>query len=126
MGRPPTENDALAVRTSGLSAREQIELCAPCHSRRMSLGDNAHTNIDFLDYAIPQLLTEGNYFADGQILEEVYVYGSFMQSKMYDRDVRCFERIKKQQTQTIEAVKNGEDGALDRIEELPAKLARCG
>jgi tetratricopeptide (TPR) repeat protein len=89
MGRPSTENDALAVRTSGLSAREQIELCAPCHSRRMSLGDNPHTNIDFLDDAIPQLLTEGYYFADGQILEEVYVYGSFMQSKMYDRDVRC-------------------------------------
>jgi len=89
MGRPPTRNYGLAVRTRGLSPREQIELCAPCHSRRMSLGDNPHANMDFLDYAIPQLLTEGHYFADGQILEEVYVYGSFMQSKMYDRGIRC-------------------------------------
>ena len=89
MARPTTENYKLAVRTTGLSSRQQIELCAPCHSRRMSLGDNRHVNPDFMDYAVPQLLNEGIYFADGQILEEVYVYGSFSQSKMYDRDVRC-------------------------------------
>jgi predicted CXXCH cytochrome family protein len=35
------------------------------------------------------LLTQELYFADGQILEEVYVYGSFTQSKMYRRNVRC-------------------------------------
>jgi Tfp pilus assembly protein PilF len=89
MARPQTDNYELVVRTSGLSAREQIDLCAPCHSRRSSLRNNPHRNIDFMDYAIPQLLSEGYYFADGQILEEVYVYGSFMQSKMYSRDVRC-------------------------------------
>jgi Tfp pilus assembly protein PilF len=89
MARPQTENYELAVETSGLSPREQNDLCAPCHSRRSSLRDNPHRNIDFMDYGIPQLLAEGYYFADGQILEEVYVYGSFMQSKMYSRDVRC-------------------------------------
>jgi len=89
MARPPVQNAALAVRTSGLSPRQQIELCAPCHSRRMSLLDNIHQHADFLDYGIPQLLSPGYYFADGQILEEVYVYGSFMQSKMYARGVRC-------------------------------------
>ena len=55
----------------------------------MSLEDNIHAHADFLDYGTPQLLNEGMYFADGQILEEVYVYGSFMQSKMYARGVRC-------------------------------------
>jgi tetratricopeptide (TPR) repeat protein len=89
MGRPEVENGALTVKTRHLTPREQIELCAPCHSRRMSLDDNIHRHADFLDYGIPQLLTEGFYFADGQILEEVYVYGSFMQSKMYARGVRC-------------------------------------
>lgn len=89
MARPDTPNVALAVKTAGMSSRQQIELCAPCHSRRSSLGDNTHNFDHFLDYAIPQLLSEGMYFADGQILEEVYVYGSFMQSKMYNRDIRC-------------------------------------
>jgi tetratricopeptide (TPR) repeat protein len=89
MARPRVENFELTVKTANLSPRQQIELCAPCHSRRMSLGDNTHENITFMDYAVPQLLSEGYYFADGQILEEVYVYGSFMQSKMYHRDVRC-------------------------------------
>jgi tetratricopeptide (TPR) repeat protein len=89
MGRPQVDNYDLMVRTNNMTPREQIELCAPCHSRRMSLGDNTHDIESFMDYGIPQLLSEGMYFADGQILDEVYVYGSFMQSKMYDRDVRC-------------------------------------
>ncbi len=89
MGRPDVENVALTVQTRGLSSRRQVELCAPCHARRMSLDDNIHRHADFLDYGIPQLLNEGLYFADGQILDEVYVYGSFVQSKMYARDVRC-------------------------------------
>jgi len=89
MGRPETPNAALTVTTRNLTSRQQIELCAPCHSRRMSLDDNIHRHDDFLDYGIPRLLREGLYFADGQILDEVYVYGSFMQSKMYARGVRC-------------------------------------
>jgi len=109
MGRPPIENDALVVRTSGLTSRGQIELCAPCHSRRMSLADNPHKNVDFLDYAVPQLLTEGYYFSDGQILEEVYVYGSFMQSKMYDRQVRCSDC---HDVHSIKRIKEGNDLCL--------------
>ena len=89
MARPRVENDGLAVKTTGLSSRQMVELCAPCHSRRTSLGDNVHVNKDLMDLVIPQLLNENLYYADGQILEEVYVYGSFVQSKMYDRQVRC-------------------------------------
>lgn len=89
MGRPPTANYELAVKTSAMTSKSQVELCAPCHSRRMSLGDNTHDSKTFMDYGVPQLLAPGMYFADGQILEEVYVYGSFTQSKMYDREVRC-------------------------------------
>jgi tetratricopeptide (TPR) repeat protein len=89
MGRPDLENAGLQVRTAGLGPKEQVAICAPCHSRRMSLADNIHRHADYLDYGVPQLLSEGFYFADGQILEEVYVYGSFMQSKMAERGVRC-------------------------------------
>jgi Flp pilus assembly protein TadD len=38
---------------------------------------------------MPALLEENLYFADGQILDEVYVYGSFVQSKMYQAGVSC-------------------------------------
>jgi len=89
MARPPVTNYDLAVKTSGLGSRALVELCAPCHSRRAILGDYAHAEPDLLDSMLPSLLTDGLYFADGQILEEVYVYGSFTQSKMYHRDVRC-------------------------------------
>jgi len=89
MARPPVENFNLAVKTSGLASRELVELCAPCHSRRAILGDYTHAEPDLLDTMLPSLLDEGLYFADGQILEEVYVYGSFTQSKMYHRNVRC-------------------------------------
>jgi Tfp pilus assembly protein PilF len=89
MGRPEIKNRALTVQTSDITSLAQVELCAPCHSRRSSLGDNTHTGGNFLNGYVPQLINQGMYFADGQILEEVYVYGSFLQSKMFDRDVRC-------------------------------------
>jgi predicted CXXCH cytochrome family protein len=38
---------------------------------------------------MPALLREDLYHPDGQILDEVYVYGSFVQSKMYRAGVRC-------------------------------------
>lgn len=109
MGRPEVENYALAVKTRDLTARQQIELCAPCHSRRMSLDDNIHRHADFLDYGIPQLLRTGMYHPDGQILEEVYVYGSFMQSKMYMRGVRCSDC---HDVHSIRRIKDGNDLCL--------------
>ena len=89
MARPPVENYRLVVKTSGINARGLVELCAPCHARRAILGDYTHAEPDLMDTMLPSLLNEDLYFSDGQILEEVYVYGSFTQSKMYARDVRC-------------------------------------
>ncbi len=89
MARPAQKNLGLAVRTSGLDSRALVELCAPCHSRRAILGDYTHAEPDLLDSMLPSLLAPGLYFPDGQILDEVYVYGSFTQSKMYHREVRC-------------------------------------
>jgi tetratricopeptide (TPR) repeat protein len=89
MARPRVENVDLVVKTSDIGSRKLVELCAPCHSRRASLGDYTHAEADLLDSMLPSLLTEELYFPDGQILAEDYVYGSFTQSKMYHRDVRC-------------------------------------
>jgi Tfp pilus assembly protein PilF len=89
MARPQSADYELVVKTKGMDSRQQVELCAPCHSRRAILGDYTHAEPDLLDSMLPSLLTPELYFADGQILEEVYVYGSFTQSKMYSRNVRC-------------------------------------
>ena len=89
MARPDVPDYDLAVPTSGITSRQQVELCAPCHSRRTELGDYAHGKADLMDHLIPALLEDRLYEADGQILEEVYVWGSFVQSKMYRNDVQC-------------------------------------
>jgi len=89
MARPQTENYGLVIANAGMTSEQQVELCAPCHSRRTELGDYDHSQADLLQHLVPSLLREGLYHNDGQILEEVYVYGSFQQSKMYRNGVRC-------------------------------------
>ena len=89
MGRPDTDNYNLVVKTRDVSSNELIKICARCHSRRASLNDFSHDNENIMDYMIPSLLNRDLYYPDGQILDEVYVYGSFVQSKMFLRDVKC-------------------------------------
>jgi tetratricopeptide (TPR) repeat protein len=89
MARPELAVAGLAVSTRQIEPARLVELCAPCHSRRAELGDYDHTGVNLLDHMLPSLLAEGLYWADGQILDEVYVYASFLQSKMYARDVTC-------------------------------------
>jgi len=77
------------VRTPARSSRAEIETCAPCHSRRTAIA-SAHTpGASLYDGYRPALLEEQLYFDDGQILDEVYVYGSFAQSRMYVAGVTC-------------------------------------
>jgi Flp pilus assembly protein TadD len=106
MARPQADNYELVIRTGGVSSRHQVELCAPCHARRTELGDYDHTRSDLLDNIVPTELREGLYHADGQILEEVYVYGSFVQSKMFANDVRCSDC---HDVHSLELVKPGND-----------------
>jgi predicted CXXCH cytochrome family protein len=89
MGRPRLDNAGLVMRTSGITNRELVELCAPCHSRRTELGDYDHRRSELLDNHLPVLLAEGIYHPDGQILDEDFEYGSFVQSKMFRMGVRC-------------------------------------
>ncbi len=83
-----TDQRPTMVNTSELRPQRQVESCAGCHSRRQEL---AHRREDaaFLESYDLSLLLEGLYFPDGQILDEVYVYGSFLQSKMHAEGVVC-------------------------------------
>jgi len=67
----------------------EIEVCARCHSRRSQLTDEVTPGQPFLDAFRPAVLVAGLYHADGQILEEVYEWGSFLQSRMYRAGVTC-------------------------------------
>jgi predicted CXXCH cytochrome family protein len=82
-------NGLTPVLTAGGAAAE-INLCAACHSRREPLGaDSPPPGAPLDDHYRLALLRDGLYFPDGQIRDEVYVYGSFVQSKMYAAGVRC-------------------------------------
>ena len=78
------------VNVSPAQPQQAIERCAGCHSRRESLGaDSTPVGEPFDDHYRLALLREGLYHADGQIQDEVYVYGSFLQSRMYAKGVQC-------------------------------------
>ncbi len=72
------------------TAEGEIQQCAGCHSRREAIGDgNPQPGVPYHDSYMLSLLREGLYHSDGTIQDEVYVYGSFLQSKMYAKGVRC-------------------------------------
>ena len=71
--------------------RKVIENCAPCHSRRRIVHPDTTPGGKFLDSYLPEVLDRELYYADGQILDEDYVYGSFIQSRMYDEGVSCIK-----------------------------------
>lgn len=80
--------DAIARRTSPLAGREQIDSCGRCHARRGTLGAYEHGQ-PLSDTHRLSLLGQPLYHHDGQILDEVYVYGSFLQSRMQRAGVVC-------------------------------------
>ncbi|WP_207060715.1 tetratricopeptide repeat protein [Motiliproteus sp. SC1-56] len=84
-----TPNNGLAVNLSSLSGPQLVEQCARCHSRRQTLGVGPQPGAPLLDSVLPALLKQGMYHADGQIQGEVYVYGSFVQSRMHQAGVSC-------------------------------------
>ncbi len=69
--------------------RTEVMMCAQCHSRRAQIAEGYKPGKKFEDHYIPSMLEESLYFSNGAIKDEVYEYGSFTQSKMYDAGVTC-------------------------------------
>lgn len=67
----------------------EIQACAKCHSRRRHVYPGFEPGKNYFDYYANELIVENSYHPDGQILDEVYVHGSFIQSKMYHKKIRC-------------------------------------
>lgn len=75
--------------TSKATPKVLVDDCARCHMRREQISEFYNFEGTALDHYFPQLIVENIYYADGQILDEDYVYGSFLQSKMYHNNVTC-------------------------------------
>lgn len=82
------EGDSIAHRKQALNSRAQVDSCGRCHSRRGTLGEY-HYGADLLATHRVALPQSPLYYHDGQILDEDYVYGSFLQSKMHLAGVVC-------------------------------------
>jgi predicted CXXCH cytochrome family protein len=84
--------DALGFSKPKGATKQAIEenMCGPCHSRREPLDANSTLpQSHFGDHFNLSTLNNGLYFADGQQHDEVYILGSFLQSKMHEKGVTC-------------------------------------
>jgi predicted CXXCH cytochrome family protein len=71
---------------------DQIDQCGACHARRVRLHEavtGGGLRETMLETWRPELPHDGLYFADGQIREEVFEIGSFLQSRMAAKGVVC-------------------------------------
>ncbi|MCB1790861.1 MAG: hypothetical protein KDJ24_11230 [Gammaproteobacteria bacterium] len=76
-------------RTVPRTQRVEIAICARCHSRRGQVWEAYEYGKPLSDTHRLAMLDEHLYYPDGQIKDEVYVYGSFIQSPMYHAGVTC-------------------------------------
>ncbi|MEJ0094276.1 MAG: tetratricopeptide repeat protein [Methylocella sp.] len=83
---PATGNSA---RSEPRVTTSEIETCAFCHSRRGPIWRDAAPGAPIGDSHRVALLDDRLYFPDGQIHDEVYEYGSFLQSRMFHAGVTC-------------------------------------
>jgi len=78
-----------AVDLKDKDATVELETCARCHARRAPLGDGFTVGKRLMDDYLPSVLTRELYALDGKIKDEVFEHGSFAQSKMAEKGVRC-------------------------------------
>ncbi|NOH80210.1 deca-heme c-type cytochrome [Vibrio sp. RE86] len=78
------------LQPKAIHPTDQVSTCAQCHSRRIQLDDDVnHVKSSFFDRYQLDLLSSDLYYDDGQIFDEVFVYGSFLQSEMAEKGVVC-------------------------------------
>jgi Tfp pilus assembly protein PilF len=78
-----------AVRSPPRKTTREIETCALCHARRGPIWATIKPGAPIGDSDRVSLLEDPLYYPDGQIRDEVYEYGSFLQSKMFAKGVTC-------------------------------------
>jgi len=84
---PKTGNAARSFPPARL--RKEVETCGLCHARRSEFSEDWIPGRWLSDTHIVSPLARGLYYADGQMEDEVYNYGSFKQSRMFATGVTC-------------------------------------
>lgn len=79
----------IRVRSRTRTGNAEIDVCARCHARRGQIGDEHRAGDPLFDGFRPALIEPGLYYPDGQQRDEVYNYGSFLQSRMHAAGVTC-------------------------------------
>lgn len=82
-------SNAKPVRSSARITSRELDTCARCHSRRGQVWEDYIPGRPIGETHRVALLDTGLYFPDGQIRDEVYEYGSFLQSRMHQAGVTC-------------------------------------
>jgi tetratricopeptide (TPR) repeat protein len=67
----------------------EMDVCAQCHARRAQIAEDYQAGQPFMDHYLPALLTPELYHADGQQKDEVFIWGSWLQSRMHQAGVTC-------------------------------------
>jgi predicted CXXCH cytochrome family protein len=83
-------NAAIAVREHH-APDTLMNTCWACHSRRSTLQEGSMPGLPLEDSHLPALLTQPTYYADGQQHDEDYTWGSFRQSRMFQKGVTCMD-----------------------------------
>ena len=85
----PMGANGQATRSAPRSSAKEIHVCAGCHARRQQFSDDPDSVGRLFDAFRPSLLEDGLYHVDGQQRDEVYNYGSFLESCMHAAGVTC-------------------------------------
>ncbi len=83
----PTSSNA--ARSRPRTSYLEVETCARCHARRGQFSDTWTPGRPLGDGFRVALIEPGLYYPDGQMRDEVYNYGSFLQSRMHAKGVTC-------------------------------------
>lgn len=79
----------IAARTAPPAPDLELDTCGRCHARRRQIAEGYDPGAPLLDTHVTALLERDLYHPDGQILDEVFEWGSFQQSRMHAAGVRC-------------------------------------
>jgi predicted CXXCH cytochrome family protein len=83
--------DAKHARRDQPANAAAMNTCAACHARRSTIAAAGTPGAPLEDTHRLALIAPPNYYADGQQREEVYVWGSFLQTRMYQQGVTCMD-----------------------------------